>query len=365
MAALPRSPLTRDVLLGVAVTAAAQAELLLIAADGAGPSVWHHLEHVLILPALGLRRRAPLGSILVAAVGLLAAPLVGPVAVAVPYLALLFLLASLGWFASLRRGLVGVAATLACGLGYDAVSGAEPVADLVVNAVLIGSAWMAGHGLRVATDRRVAVEVATDRAARDAVAAERGRIARDLHDSLAHALTLITLRAGGARERVVQASAAQAFGAIEQVGREALADMHRALGLLGPATDDAPGMAHLPDLVEGFRGGGLTVDLDVQACAIPGSVSTTIYRVVQEALTNVTRHSNACTARVRICHKDGELVTVVTDPGPARPSPTAGTGRGLDGLRQRLDLFGGSLASHRHADGWRVEARIPLAGVEA
>lgn len=81
---------------------------------------------------------------------------------------------------------------------------------------------------------------------------------------------------------------------------------------------------------------------------------------MQEALTNVVRHSQANTARVRICQEHGVLVTVVTDPGPAQPARTTGTGRGLDGLRQRLDLFGGSLQSCRATDGWRVEARIPL-----
>lgn len=93
---LPRSPLARDALLGSAVTAFAQAELALLTEQVTGPIVWHHVVSLLILPAIALRRRARLGSILVAAVGLVASPLIGPAPVAVPYLALLFLLASLG-----------------------------------------------------------------------------------------------------------------------------------------------------------------------------------------------------------------------------------------------------------------------------
>jgi signal transduction histidine kinase len=121
--------------------------------------------------------------------------------VATPYLALLFLLASCGWFAPFRRGVFGVALILVCGLAYDTVTGAAPVADVVVNAALIILAWVAGYGLRVSTDRRVAAEVEADRAAHAAVEQERSRIARDLHDSLGHALTLMTLQAGSARER--------------------------------------------------------------------------------------------------------------------------------------------------------------------
>lgn len=131
---LPRSPLARVALLGSAVTAVAQAELALLTEQVTGPIVWHHVVSLLILPAIALRRRARLGSILVAAVGLVASPLIGPAPVAVPYLALLFLLASLGWFASLRRGLVGVAATLVCGLGYGVATGGALVTDEIVNA---------------------------------------------------------------------------------------------------------------------------------------------------------------------------------------------------------------------------------------
>jgi signal transduction histidine kinase len=360
MPLVPRSPFVRDLLVGVAVTVAAQFELLLLADQVEGPAVWHHVTTLLILPAFALRRRAPLGSIGVVAVGLVFEPLVGPAAVAIPYLALLFLLTSFGWFAPFRQGVLGVAVTLICGLAYDTVAGAAPVADVVVNAALLILAWAAGHGLRVVTDRRVAAEVEADRAARAAVERERGRIARDMHDSLGHALTLMTLQAGSARERIDQSVAAETLESIERAGREALADLHRVLGLLGSEADTGRGLAHLPDLVAGVRSSGLRVDLEVQAGVVPSSIASATYRVVQEALTNVARHSQASAAQVRVCHEDGALVTVVTDHGPARWEPTTGTGRGLDGLQHRLELFGGTLEASPSAHGWRVEARIPL-----
>ncbi|MFA9429202.1 sensor histidine kinase [Egicoccus sp. AB-alg2] len=356
----PRTPFARDLLLAVAVTAVAQIELVLLAAQAGGPVVWHHATSLLILPALALRRRAPLWSILIAAVGLLFQPLIGPAAVATPYLALLFLLASLGWFAPLRQGVVGVAVTLVCGLGYDTLAGAAPVADVVVNAALLVLAWAAGRGLRVTTDRRVAAEVEADRTARAAVDAERGRIARDVHDSLGHALTLMTLQAGSARERVDQPVASEALTLIERTGREALTDLHRVLGLLDLEGDRGKGLAHLPDLVAGIAPVGLQVDLEVQAHEVPRSVANATYWVVQEALTNIARHSHARVADVRVCSRAGELVTVVADPGPARHGARPGTGRGLMGLQRRLEPLGGTLAVASDAAGWRVEVHIPL-----
>jgi signal transduction histidine kinase len=230
----------------------------------------------------------------------------------------------------------------------------------VVNVVILAAAWAALRGIRVATDRRVAAELDADRRARAAVEAERTRIAQDLHDSLAHALTLMTLHAGSARERAEQPVVVDALGSIERSGREALADMHRFLGLLGPRNGEAPGIDDLPDLAENVRRGGLAVALSVDAGAVPPSVSTALYRVVQEALTNVVRHSDAHAAEVRICRTDRDVLAVVADDGRERAPRTTGGGRGLDGLRQRLALYDGTIAAGATEDGWRLEARIPL-----
>lgn len=359
---LRSSPLLRDVLLGVLLTLVAEVELLLSLDRAQGSVVGNQLAYLLILPAVGLRRRAPLVGIAFAALGFALEPVTGSAPVATPFLVLLFLLASFGWHAETRTGLVGLGLVLLGGLTYDLSRAELNVADLVVNVVIIVAAWASGRIVRMSSDRRVRAELAADRAARDAVAGERERIGRDLHDSMAHALTLITLQAGGARERTDPGVAADALAAIEQSGREALADMHRFLDLLGgTGSDDAPGVSHLPELVEGVRRGGLAVDLDVAAGELPPSVSTTVYRVVQEALTNVVRHSEARSARVEVSRDDHALVARVTDDGsPTASARVNGSGRGLAGLRERLSLFDGTLDTRRTEQGWSLEARIPL-----
>ena len=348
-------------LLGVLLAVVAQVEVTLGADQIDGPLVWHRLACLLILPALALRRVAPLGASAVAALGLAVEPLIGPAPVATPYLVLLFLLASLGWYATTRTGLIGVGLTLMGGLTYDLTASDFVLADLVVNVVIIVMAWAAGRLVRVSTDRRVRAEVEADRAARAAVSRERERIARDLHDSMAHALTLITLQAGGARERTDQPVAADALSSIEHTGREALADMHRFLDLLGPGGGEAPGVGDIPELVDGVRRGGLAVALDLDPGELPASLSTTVYRVVQEALTNVVKHSDAGSAQVVVHRREQEILAEVNDDGHARTARVNGSGRGLTGLTERLALFEGTLESGSTPRGWRVRARIPLA----
>jgi signal transduction histidine kinase len=350
----------RDVLLGTLLAGIAQVEVTLGSDQIDDPLVWHRLAYLLILPALALRRVAPLGAIAVAALGLAVEPLIGPAPVATPYLVLLFLLVSLGWYATTRTGLLGVGLTLLAGLTYDLTRRDFLLADLVVNMVIIVMAWAAGRLVRVSTDRRVRAELDADRAARDAVSRERERIARDLHDSMAHALTLITLQAGGARERTDQPVAADALTSIEHTGREALADMHRFLDLLGPGGGEAPGVGDIQELVDGVRRGGLDVALDLDPGQLPASVSTTVYRVVQEGLTNVVKHSDADSARVVVSRDEQEVVAEVSDDGHARAAHVNGSGRGLTGLHERLALFEGTLESGSTPSGWRVRARIPL-----
>ncbi len=359
MPLLPASPLRRDLLLATVFAGLAQVELFLVA-DRVDSPGWYHLAELLILPALALRRIAPLGACAFAALSLGLEPLLGPAPVAAPFLSLLLVLASVGWYGSLRTGLVGVGMILAGGLVHDFTTEQFLLADLVVNVVLIVVVWAGAHLLRVSTDRRVRSEVAAERAAADAIRAERTRIAGDLHDSLAHALTLITLQAGSARERTDHALAGEALAAIERTGRDALADMQRFLALLGPGSPDAPGIQDLPDLVQKVRSGGLEVELDTEAGQVTPGISTTVFRVVQEALTNVVRHSDARTARV-VVHRDGtELVARVSDDGRAVPERTTGSGRGLAGLTERVRVFDGTVSSGRTERGWQVEARIPL-----
>jgi signal transduction histidine kinase len=280
------------------------------------------------------------------------------------FLAMLVVLASLGFHAPVRQGLVGLAAVAAGALVYDFIVDDFSAADFVGNAVIVVMAWGLALVVRRSTDARVAAELARDRAARDAVLEERSRIGRDLHDSVAHALTLITLQAGAARERTTEPVALDALGGIETGGRQALLDMHRFLRLIDDSPGETPGLQHLDDLLARMRAAGLTVEVDRRGDleGLPPSVSATAYRVVQEGLTNTAKHSGATGARVLLNRSDTELVIQVSDEGrPGRGDLRVGSGRGLASLRERLALFDGSLSAGASDGGWRVSATIPMA----
>lgn len=360
---LPAPALRCDLLLGLGFAVVAELELVLAdPKEIEGDVLGHHLLNLLVVVGVGLRRVLPPGAVAAVALGFGIQPLVGSAPLATPYLAVLFVLASFGWYAYLRMGILLVLVVLVCGIGIDAATHEVRAADIVVNAVIVVAAWAAVHALRRATDRRVRVELDADRAARAAVEAERTRIAQDPHDSLAHALTLMVLQAGSARERTREPVATDAFTAIERGGREALADMHRFLGLLGPRDGEAPGIRDLDDLVAGARRGGVDVELQLDrdvVCTLPPSAATAVYRVVQEGLTNVVRHSDAATARVAVQRCGNDVVVRVSDTGRSTPPKTAGGGRGLTGLARRLALYGGSVTSAAQPDGWCLEARLP------
>lgn len=357
---LPRSTPVRDALVAGAVTVVAELELLLVAQAVEGSLTGWLLVNLLILPGLTLRRSHPLAAAAIAAGSMAVQPLVGTAPVATGFLVLLAILLSLGWYAGPRRGLLGLSLVVAAGLLFDLTTDDFRWADLVVNVVLLVATWAAGRGLRVATDRRVEAEVTAQRAAQVAVEEERGRISRDLHDSLAHALTLITLQAGSARERATDALAADALATIEETGRTALADMHRFLRLLSAPAGEPPGLENLSDLVDGVRRSGVTVTLEVSTESLPVGVSTALYRVVQEGLTNVVRHSEARDAEVTVSRQARAVVARVACRGLPRRDPVRGSGRGLVGLRERLALYDGELDSGPTTDGWLLEARIPL-----
>lgn len=354
----PRALPRRDLAIAVVVTTLAQVELVLV--TGQPPISWT-VSNLVLLPALALRRVQPLLAVVVAAAGFVVPVSPPQLAVAVPFLVLLVLLASLGWHASLRHGLIGTGAVLTAGFGRQILTGTVSAADAAVNGVIIVGAWAAAFLVRRAQDRRVAAEVRADRAARQAVEAERARIARDLHDSMGHALTLITLQAGGTRERAGDADTRVLLGSIERTARSALTDLGRLLRLSGHEGDEALGVAALPDLVAEVRRSGPVVDLRVDVPeSLPDTLSTTIYRIVQESLTNVVRHSTAARAEVTVDGAaDGNVVVCVTDAGPARSATATGSGRGVAGLRERIRLLGGELECGPTGDGWQLLARLP------
>jgi signal transduction histidine kinase len=213
-----------------------------------------------------------------------------------------------------------------------------------------------------------------------AVAAERSRIARELHDVVAHSVSVMVVQAGAAR-RTVAASpgqAATALGQIESTGRQALVELRRLLGLLrhddGQATDAAlapqPSLANLESLAAAAREAGLPVEVTVEGepRPLPAGVDLSAYRIVQEALTNSLKHAGPATASIRLCYGREVLEVQVWDDGPGGPGTApadngrpAGDGHGLIGMRERVALFGGTLeVGARPGGGFGVAARLPL-----
>jgi signal transduction histidine kinase len=212
--------------------------------------------------------------------------------------------------------------------------------------------------------------------ARAAVVDERVRIARELHDVVAHHVATMTLHAGAARQ-LVSVNPEATTGAlrdIEQAGRSAVDELHRLLGLLrgGPAEpvtgtghdrSPSPSLRHLDHLVASLDG-GLAVEVEVTGALddVPSSVDLSAYRILQEALTNVIKHSESPSATVTIEAGDDDLCLQVTNPGPTRSATTARTGHGVLGMRERAALHGGRLTAGYGCDGWTVEARLAYRG---
>jgi signal transduction histidine kinase len=242
---------------------------------------------------------------------------------------------------------------------------------------VLAAAWAAGaaRGVQLRYEARTAQQ-----ATRRAVAEERLRIARELHDVITHSMSLITVKASVAnylvesRPEEVRATLAL----IETTGREALTEMRRMLGVLRadsdtgqPAPGDAgnerapaPGLAGLAALAEHAAEAGVHVDLDVPTGRdLPEGVALTAYRIVQEALTNVAKHAAPTRCRVRVCRTGRDVLIDVTDDGPGHSSrPAAAGGHGIIGMRERAALFGGELeAGPRPRGGFRVTARLPCA----
>jgi signal transduction histidine kinase len=224
---------------------------------------------------------------------------------------------------------------------------------------------------RIVANRRRWIKREREEAARDAVAGERARIARELHDVVTHAMGVMVVQAGAGR-RVLDRDrdkAAEAFRRIEESGRTGLVEMRRLLGIFrsdadAPALLPQPGLERLDELVESMQGAGLHVDAVVEGMPrpLPPGADLTAYRVVQEALTNTLRHAEASHARILLRFLDETLEIEVADDGRGPPAQGIVPGRGLVGMRERLTLFGGSLETAGRADGgFVVKARVPSA----
>ncbi|WP_406003977.1 sensor histidine kinase [Streptomyces sp. NBC_00987] len=202
---------------------------------------------------------------------------------------------------------------------------------------------------------------------------ERNRIARELHDSIGHALTVAVVQAGAARAARDPDFTERALAAIEETGRDALDDLERVLRVLresGTPVGQRPTLVEADRLLDSARGSGAEIDADVSGPLeqVPGAVSREGYRILQESLTNVLRHSGTVPVRVRIAVTGGRLELEVTNPlndPAADPAAVPGSGSGLRGIRERAALLGGRAETGPHEGEWRVRARLPLDGIRA
>jgi signal transduction histidine kinase len=232
-------------------------------------------------------------------------------------------------------------------------------------------AWLVGLVVRsYREDRQSAALVeARKREVEAAVVAERGRIARELHDVVSHQLSVVVVQAAGARaqQQAGRDGGADTLEKIETSGREALVEMRRLLDVLRSegepeALRPSPGLDDLAELVAGVRRAGLRVELDLadDLVDVPPVVGLAAFRVVQEALTNTLKHAGASQARVTLRRRDGALALEVVDDGSRRPDPALG-GYGLVGMKERVSLLGGEfLAAPVGRRGFSVRAVLPL-----
>jgi signal transduction histidine kinase len=245
---------------------------------------------------------------------------------------------------------------------------------------LVGLAWVGGDSMRYRRayyvrleDRAQRLERERDAQAQIAAAAERARIARELHDVVAHNVSVMVVQADGATYAMDQdpEAARKALLAIAQTGRTALTEMRRMLGVLRSADDAGtyapqPGIEQLGDLLEQVRSSGLPVSLTVEGVPreMPTGLALAVYRIVQESLTNTRKHGGAqVKASVALMYTDDCLVLRIVDNGRGAQAPGDGMGHGLVGMRERVSVFGGTLVTGPHVSGgYAVEAILPFAG---
>jgi signal transduction histidine kinase len=255
--------------------------------------------------------------------------------------------------------------------------------ELAGYALVIGAAWLLGrfvgdrHVYAAQLEERTAeLEQAREELARRAVTEERLRLARELHDVVAHSMSVIAVQSGvGAHVAESRPEeVGKALAAIEATSRATLEELRRLLGVLRQDSESqaslapVPGLADLDSLLAEVAKAGLAVRLRVQGTPspLPAGVDLSAYRIVQEALTNVVKHAGPAQAQVTIGYRDRDVTVEVTDDGRGAAAPAGdgrgGTGHGLVGMRERVAAFGGDLeAGPRRGGGFRVAARLPLA----
>jgi signal transduction histidine kinase len=349
--------------------------------EAGGPSSGAPLGVLLLtLAALALRNVAP-SLVLIVVVLATVVSSVGDEALVVQMIAAALASYTVGDRASDRlRSALLVLGVAAWATVSALMSESDPVDALVIPFVVLVPAWLLGDVVRTRRIEALSREADARRAQRDlelelrsSVAEERRRVSRELHDIVAHTVSVMVVQAGAAR-KVVERSPERADGAlaaVEATGREAMAELRQLLGALGGADESAgvapqPGVAELAALVERVRRAGLAarIEIDGDTQPLPAPVDVAAYRIVQEALTNALRYAGGARTVVRLWYEPSQLRIEVSDDGPSTSATSVpGTGRGLVGMIERAKLIGGRLeAGPRRAGGFTVRAWLPVGG---
>jgi signal transduction histidine kinase len=284
----------------------------------------------------------------------------------------------LGNLSSAREARTGLAIVLAGTLIVIFNRPDHAVGEFLFFPLLFGICWLAGFAVRERAAAAEAAEARAERAERDresaariAVAEERARIARELHDVVAHAVSVMVLQVGAVRHKLPGEleEDRDALRHVEQTGRTALTEMRRLLSAMRPDGDEAeltpqPGLDMLDSLFEEVGRAGLPVELHVEGerRPVPRAVDLSAYRIVQEGLTNALKHAHASRADVTLCYEPGELRIEVRDDGVGS-ARSDGLGHGLVGIRERVKIYGGEMtAGAKGEGGFVLGARLPLGG---
>jgi signal transduction histidine kinase len=290
------------------------------------------------------------------------------------FLAGLFASFLLGYLPSSRRAWLGLAVVFVSAVVVMANDPDRNAGDLIFIPTLFSIGWVAGWALRqrlseatAAEERALRAEREREAVARVAVAEERARIARELHDVVAHAVSVMVLQIGAVRHKLPTelTDDKDALIGVERAGRTALTEMRRLLGAMREADEDVllapqPGLDHLPELVERVKHAGVPVTVSTEGVrtTLPRGVELSAYRIIQEALTNTLKHARASRADVNLVYASNELLIDVRDDGRGITA-TDGLGHGLIGMRERVKLYGGEMsAGPLPTGGFGLQARL-------
>jgi signal transduction histidine kinase len=376
------SPVWLDVLVAVVACTVAELEMALGSHIG-GPAWVNALGAAAVTLPVAFRRRAPLAVAIAVMAAIAAQEALGGDLTqnsVAPLIVVPYAVYALAAYSDRRRALVGLGALVVLIWVDVLMSKYQGAGDYLFTALLIGGPWLVGRIVNARVELADALRDKAERLEREqakqadlAVAEERARIARELHDVVAHNVSVMVVQAAAARRMIDQDpdKARTALESVEETGRDALREMRRMLGMLRKGDEDLalapqPSISEIDWLLERAREAGLDVDLTIEGekKRLQSSVDLSAFRIVQEALTNTLKHAGPARAHVTVRYSDSDVELEVSDDGRSVPGQKvngAPAGQGLVGMRERVAMLGGRMeAGYRKDGGFGVHATLPL-----